>query len=205
MVHDLLPRVASTNINLLKRVLLFLFDSIGSEISINNIANNLSNRGGEKINPKLVAKFVEGCLDSFLLYSVSRFDLKGKQILLGNEKYYSIDEGLRKVSLGNTKVGSERILENIVYLELRRRGYEVYVGKINNYEIDFVAKKDSELKYFQVAATVLDETTFEREIKPFYNLRDGYERNLLTLDIIGAGRNINGIKQHYVLDWLLDT
>ena len=202
LLNDVVPRVSATNVSLLKRILSFLFDSIGSEISINKIATVLSNRGEGKVYPKMVDKYLQGLLDALLLYKASRYDLKGKQILLGNEKYYAVDEGLRKVMLGNSKNDTGHILENIVFLELKRRGYEVFVGKIGDYEIDFVARNDDKLEYYQVAATVLDSNTLARELRPFEELRDGYQRFLLTLDVIGAGSNYDGVKQVNVLEWL---
>jgi len=202
LLNDVVPRISATNIALLKRILEFLFDSIGSEISINKIATVLSNRGEGKIYPKTVDKYLQGLLESLLLYKVSRYDLKGKQILLGNEKYYAVDEGVRKVLLGNSKINTGHILENIVFLELKRRDYEIFVGKIGEYEIDFVARKNDILEYYQISATVLDAQTLARELRPFQNLRDGYQRFLLTLDIIGAGHNYEGVQQLNVLEWL---
>ena len=202
LLNDVVPRVSATNISLLRRILEFLFDSIGSEISINKIATILSNRGEGKIYPKMVDKYLQGLLEALLLYKVNRYDLKGKQILLGNEKYYAVDEGIRKVLLGNSKIDIGHILENIVFLELKRRGYEVFVGKIGEYEIDFVTRKNDVLEYYQVAATVLSSQTLERELRPFQSLRDGYPRFLLTLDVVGAGNNYEGVQQLNVLEWL---
>jgi len=202
LLNDVVPRISATNVGLLRRILEFLFDSIGSEISINKIATVLSNRGKGKIYPKMIDKYLQGLLEALLLYKVSRYDLKGKQILLGNEKYYAVDEGIRRNLLGNSKMDIGHILENVVFLELKRRGYEVFVGKIGTYEIDFVVRKNDILEYYQVAATVLDSATLERELRPFQNLRDGYQRFLLTLDVIGAGNNHEGIQQLNVLEWL---
>ncbi|MDR2834542.1 MAG: ATP-binding protein [Streptococcaceae bacterium] len=204
LLNDVVPRINATNIVLLKRIFAFLLDSIGSEISINKIATVLSNRGEGKIYPKMVDKYLSGLLEALLMYSIPRFDLKGKQILLGNAKYYSVDVGLRKVMLGNTKEDVGHILENIVFLELKRRGYQVFVGKIQEFEIDFVCKIENRYEYFQVASSVLDPKTLERELRPFNYLNDGYARTLLTFDVIGEGANYEGVIQKNVLNWLLE-
>jgi predicted AAA+ superfamily ATPase len=137
------------------------------------------------------------------LYKAGRYDVKGKQYLQTNEKYYLVDIGLRYFLLGSKKADMGRILENIVYLELLRRGYEVYIGKGGTLEIDFVAVKNGDVEYYQVAQTVQQPETLERELKPLDSIKDHNPKYLLTLDVEPPASH-KGIKQIYALDWLLE-
>ena len=182
--------------------------SLYIRVSINNIANTMTSNG-RNINVRTVEKYMEGFTESYFLYKASRYDVKGKQYLKTSEKYYVSDLGLRYFILGR-KIGDfGHILENVVYLELLRRGYEVYVGKVDEYEIDFVAINNDGKLYVQVAETLKgidyhDSKIFDREINPLKRVNDNYEKIILTLDKIPKS-NDEGIKILNVLDWLLEN
>ena len=148
--------------------------------------------------------YVQGLKDGLLIYEVDRFDVKGKALLQRNAKYYVVDSAFRKFLLSRTDSDRGHILENIVYLELIRRGYRVYVGHLQNGEIDFVAKKPHRLEYYQVSYTVMEDTTLRRELSPLEQLDDNYPKYLLTMDVLHKTDNHNGIEQKNVLDWLLE-
>lgn len=202
---DIIKRFNIKYTNKLDAVARYMFDNIGNETSIRNIANNLKDY---KISVQTINDTcIQGMLDSFLLYKCEHYDIKGKQYLEGNAKYYVADIGLRTAILGLKDMDAGHILENVVYLELLRRGYEVSVGKIykNNkkIEIDFVAKKSAGIvEYYQVALSVLtDATVLKREITPLQAIEDNYPKFLLTMDY-GNSDN-NGIQRINVFDWLL--
>lgn len=183
-------------------VVYFLIDSIGSNVSARNIATNLT-ANGKKIDNKTVSKYIDTLVDSYLFYKVNRYDIKGKQHLSTQEKYYLVDLGLRYALLGkdlNVDIG--HLLENIVFLELIRRNYQIWIGKTDNLEVDFVVRdKNGYTKYIQVAYTVKEKKTLERELAPFKKIPDYNERILLTMDFETG--NYNGVKLINVIDWLL--
>lgn len=152
-----------------------------------------------------VDHYLTALVDSFILYKASRYDVKGKQYLMTGQKYYLCDMGLRYYLLGSKKVDLGHILENIVYLELLRRGYEVYVGKVGNAEIDFIAIGEEGEEYYQVAQTVVsaDGKVLERELASLEAVKDHNPKYLLTMDFVPLTSH-NGIKQINVLDWLLN-
>ena len=202
---DVIKRFNIKYTNKLDAVARYMFDNIGNETSIRNIANNLKDY---KISVQTISDtYIQGMLDSFLLYKCERYDIKGKQYLESNAKYYIADIGLRTAILGLKDMDAGHILENVVYLELLRRGYEVSVGKIykNNkeIEIDFVAKKSAGVvEYYQVALSVLTDTAvLEREITPLQAIEDNYPKFLLTMD--SGSTDNNGIHRINVFDWLL--
>ena len=157
---------------------------------------------GRKISVHTVESYLSALTDSFILYRAGRFDIKGKQYLKTGHKYFLVDPGLRYFLLGS-HIGDEgRVLENVVYLELRRRGYEINYGKINNAEVDFVAVKEGNPVYYQVALTLREQSTLERELRPLNSINDHYPKYLLTLDDDPAA-TYNGIQRINVLDWLL--
>ena len=159
---------------------------------------------GRKISVHTVESYISALTDSFILYRAGRFDIKGKQYLKTGNKYYLVDPGLRYFLLGS-HIGDEgRVLENVVYLELRRRGYEVSFGKIDNTEVDFVAVKQGNPVYFQVALTVRERSTLERELRPLNSINDHNPKYLLTLDDDPAA-TFNGIRRVNALDWILDS
>ena len=199
---DIMTRENSMDKLELERILKFIYVSIGSQVSINKISNTLTSKG-MPINYYTVDKYINAFLNSYLIYKAECFDIQGKKLLEGNYKFYSVDMGLRSFLLGkraNQDMG--HILENIVYLELLRRGYTVYVGKTKDLEVDFVAKNREGLKYYQVALSVRDDKVLERELKSLQKTGDFYPKILLTMDM-DLEADYNGIKKINVVDWLL--
>ncbi len=184
-------------------IIKYLLANIGSLINPTKIANTLTSYG-RKTDNKTVEKYLQGLKDGLLIYEVDRFDVKGKALLQRNAKYYVVDSAFRKFLLSRTDSDRGHILENIVYLELIRRGYRVYVGHLQNGEIDFVAKMPHRLEYYQVSYSVMDDTTLRRELSPLEKLDDNYPKYLLTMDVLHKTDNHNGIEQKNVLDWLLE-
>jgi predicted AAA+ superfamily ATPase len=181
----------------------FLMDSIGSAVSAGNIAKSLT-ANNKKIDNKTAAKYIDTLVEAYLFYKVNRYDIKGKQHLATLEKYYLVDLGMRNALLGKEFLADTgHLLENIVFLELQRRNYNVWIGKADALEVDFVARdKDGYTKYIQVAYTVREQKTLERELAPLAKISDFNERLLLTMDHETLSHN--GIKQLNVIDWLLD-
>ena len=197
--------MARNNINdkvLLESILKFIFDSIGSPISTKKISDTLTSKGISTSN-HTVEKYITAFVESFLIYKAERFDVKGKNLLARDYKYYVVDQGLRSYLLGK-KADSDmgHILDNIVYLELLRRGYRVYVGKVDDLEVDFVAESRDGLKYFQVALTVRDEKVLQRELRSLQKTGDHYPKYLLTLDM-DLESDYDGITKINIVDWLL--
>ena len=190
------------NKTLLENIIKFIFDSIGSVISTKKISDTLTSKG-ISISNHTVENYIRSFVESYLIYKAERFDVKGKKLLSRDYKYYVVDTGLRSYLLGK-KADSDmgHILENIVYLELIRRGYRVYVGKVNNTEIDFVAENRDGIKYFQVALTVRDEKVLERELRSLKNTEDHYPKYLITMDM-DLTADYEGITKINVVDWLL--
>jgi len=203
IIKDIAQRHNLRNVNNLHRVVSFLFDSVGSYVSPTNIAAQLNHNSQKKISHNTIIKYLDFLTQSYILYAAPRYDIKGKELLSTNEKYYVVDLGLKNITTTNkydTDLG--RKLENVIYFELIRRGGKVYVGKHNDREIDFVVQRaDNEREYYQVAFTVNDEKTFNREISAFDKIKDNYPKYLLTLDFDNT--SINGIKKINVIDWLL--
>ena len=202
ILKDIVTRLKITDVPLLLDIIKYLLANIGSLINPTKIANTLTSYG-RKTDNKTVEKYLQGLKDGLLIYEVDRFDVKGKALLQRNAKYYVVDSAFRKFLLSRTDSDRGHILENIVYLELIRRGYRVYVGHLQNGEIDFVAKKPHRLEYYQVSYTVMEDTTLRRELSPLEQLDDNYPKYLLTMDVLHKTDNHNGIEQKNVLDWLL--
>ncbi len=203
VLKDIVTRLKITDVPLLLDIIKYLLANIGSLINPTKIANTLTSYG-RKTDNKTVEKYLQGLKDGLLIYEVDRFDVKGKALLQRNAKYYVVDSAFRKFLLSRTDSDRGHILENIVYLELVRRGYRVYVGHLQNGEIDFVAKKPHRLEYYQVSYTVMEDTTLQRELSPLEQLDDNYPKYLLTMDVLHKTDNHNGIEQKNVLDWLLE-
>ena len=203
VLKDIVTRLKITDVPLLLDIIKYLLANIGSLINPTKIANTLTSYG-RKTDNKTVEKYLQGLKDGLLIYEVDRFDVKGKALLQRNAKYYVVDSAFRKFLLSRTDSNRGHILENIVYLELIRRGYRVYVGHLQNGEIDFVAKKPHRLEYYQVSYTVMEDTTLRRELSPLEQLDDNYPKYLLTMDVLHKTDNHNGIEQKNVLDWLLE-
>lgn len=199
---DIMARNNITDKLLLESVIKYIFDSIGSPVSIKKISDTLTSKGISTSN-HTVENYITALLESFLIYKAERFDVKGKNLLARDYKYYVVDSGLRSYLLGK-KADSDmgHILENIVYLELLRRGYKVYVGKVDDLEVDFVAENRDGLRYYQVALTVRDEKVLERELRSLQKTGDHYPKTLLTLDM-DLETDYDGIKKINVVDWLL--
>lgn len=190
-----------TDIPLLKNIAKYLASVVGSPVSIRNITNYLTS-SGRKISANTVSDYVDALTQCFLFYPVERFELIGKQILKTNNKFYIVDLGLRNHILPRKSYDLGFSLENVVYFELLRRGYRVQVGKVGSTEVDFVAEKQGVYTYFQVTADMTAKETFDREMKPLTDLKDNYEKIVLTADRLTIG-NYNGIKVQYLPDWLL--
>ena len=202
IVNDISERKEISDIGMLKDVIKFMFDNVGNLCSSTSIANTMTSNG-RKISVPTVEKYLEALVESFVLYKVSRYDIKGKNYLTTGSKYYLSDIGLRYYLLGSKNTDDGHILENIVYLELLRRGYEVYIGKNDDNEVDFVAVNERGEEYYQVAYTVKEKKTLERELKSLNNINDHNPKFLLTTDYTPYTSH-NGIKQINVFDWLLD-
>ena len=202
IVNDIAERKEISDIGMLKDVIKFMFDNVGNLCSSTSIANTMTSNG-RKISVPTVEKYLEALVESFVLYKVSRYDIKGKNYLTTGSKYYLSDIGLRYYLLGSKNMDEGHILENVVYLELLRRGYEIYIGKNDDTEVDFIAINEKGEEYYQVALTVKDEKTLERELKPLDNINDHNPKYLLTTDYTPYTSH-NGIKQINVFDWLLD-
>ena len=194
---------------LLRKIILFLADNIGNTVSANSIGNTLVNEGllegGTRKNAPsahTVQAYVDALLESYIFYEVKRFDIKGKEYLRTLGKYYIVDIGLRNYLLGFRDRDSGHVLENIVYFELLRRGYDVSIGKIDNAEIDFIATNADEKIYIQVTESMTGEDVRKRELAPLQKVRDNYEKIVLSLDP-GIETSYEGIKSKKLIDWLL--
>lgn len=203
VIKDIAQRYKLRNLHNLERIISFMADSIGSFVSPTNIADALNKNSKKTISHNTVSKYLRFLTNSYILYSVQRFDIKGKELLTTNQKYYLVDLGLKNI-INSNKYDADlgRKLENVVYFELLRRGGMIYVGKNNDKEVDFVVQKaNNNREYYQVAFTVTDEKTFEREISSLSSIRDNYPKFLLTLDFDNT--SINGVQKINVIDWLL--
>lgn len=191
-----------TDISLLKTIARYLASVVGNPVSVNGVSDYLTS-SGRKVSPNTVSDYMEALSESFIYYPVERFDVIGKQLLKTNKKWYIVDLGLRNHILPRKNYDLGFSIENIVYFELRRRNYKVNIGKVGTTEVDFVAQKQGVITYFQVTADMQNETTFEREMTPLRNIRDNYEKIVLTLDRFTLG-NYEGIKVINLIDWLED-
>ena len=201
VVKDIVNRKKITDTMMLKSVLQFVFDNIGNPLSSKKIADTMTS-AGRKIDTRTIEKYLEAFRESYIIYQTKRYDIKGKQYLKTLEKYYIVDIGMRYMLLGSRQADAGHILENVVYLELLRRGYDVYVGKIDSYEVDFVAQNKKGTIYFQVALTVRDENTLLRELRPLQAIRDHYPKIILTMDE-EPEEQYEGIRRINARDWLL--
>ena len=208
LFKDVMQRKGITDKNLLERITKYLYDNIGNRTSVKSIVNNIE--GLEKNSSyNTISNYINALLDSYLIFRANRYDIKGKEYLKTQEKYYAIDIGLRYYMLGqNSGKDMGHILENVVYLELLRRGYKVYIGKLDELEVDFVAKKTDNTVYYQVALTTRSESDNEnkildRELTPLKKINDNYPKYILTLDD-DLDTDFDGIKKRNVLDWLLE-
>jgi len=202
LIKDVAKREGINDIFVLESVVKFLCSNIGSPVSTKKISDTI-NSSGRRISVNTVDRYVRALTDSFIFYKTDRYDIKGKQHLKTNGKYYLVDTGLRNMLLTGTSTDLGHQLENIVYLELLRRGNKISIGKLADKEIDFITSGTGGICYYQVAATVLDEKTLARELAPLQKIPDHHPKFLLTLDDIMPNDNHNGIRQINVLNWLL--
>ncbi|MDR1101286.1 MAG: ATP-binding protein [Clostridiales bacterium] len=199
---DVMKRKGITDIALLENIAKFLCSSVGSPVSAKSITDYLISNG-RPTAVITVENYIKALCEAYLFYNVQRYNIKGKILLKTESKYYVCDTGLRNVLLGveNEDIGHQ--LENIVYLELLRRGYDVTIGKAGKKEIDFRAVKDKQIEYYQVSASVLDKNTLARELEPYKYVKDNYPKYLITLDDFTS--NYDGIKGLNAIDWLLES
>lgn len=190
-----------TNIVLLKSIAKYLASAIGSIISVKNVTGYLTSTG-RKVSSSTVDDYMEALRESFIFYPVERFDISGKKILKTLNKWYIVDLALRDHMLPKETYDLGFSLENTIYFELLRRGYRVNIGKTESSEIDFVVQKNNEIIYYQVTASMVDQTTFERELAPLRSIKDNYKKIVLTLDKFTQG-NYDGIEVVNAIDWLL--
>ena len=203
VVKDIVKRNNLRKFDTLQNILNFLFDNIGNVVSPNNITDVLRKTTGESISHNTVLKYLRYFTESYLVYPVRLYNIKGKRLLESNYKYYIVDLGLKNILNTNSALSDlGHKLENIVYFELLRRGGDVYAGKSGNGEVDFVVQKhDGSREYYQVAYTVNDEKTLKRELSSLEKIKDSYPKYLLTTDFDNV--NYNGIQKINILDWLL--
>lgn len=203
VVKDISQRNKFPDTMMLESITRFVFDNIGNPMSTKKIADTMTSYG-RKIDVKTVERYVKALMESFVVYQAKRYNIKGKQYLKTLEKYYVVDIGMRYMLLGSRSTDVGHILENVVYLELIRRGYDVYVGKIDDLEVDFVAQDQKKTIYYQVAATVRDENTLKRELVPLQKVNNHYPKVILTLDD-DPEADYEGIRRINALDWLMGT
>lgn len=201
LLKDIVARRHISDVSMLESVVKFLVDNIGNIVSSKKIADSLTSYG-RKTTSATVESYIDALTESYILYKAGRYDIKGKQHLKSLEKYYIVDVGLRRLMLGSEQKDIGRVLENIVYLELIRRGFRVDIGKLGDKEIDFIAVKGREKVYYQVAANVLDPATFAREIEPLKRTNDHYPKYILSMDEWPLDEN--GIKQQNIIKFLLN-
>ena len=199
-VKDVIQRYHISDVRILQSITSFVFDNIGSRLNPYKISNTLSSNG-RKVNEKTVEKYLQALMDSLLVYQVKRYNIKGKRRLKSQEKYYAADLGLRNLFCGIKGQDEGHILENVVYLELIRRGYQVRIGKHDTNGIDFVVRNKENTYLIQVSLSVREDSTYQREIAPLKELKNSYPKRILTRDEAPI-KDDNGIKIIYALDWL---
>lgn len=203
ILKDVVARLKVSDVVVLENLSKFMLHNVGNRVSAAKIANTLKS-AGKGADQKTVDKYINGLADALLLYEATRYNIKGKQFLTTQSKYYAVDIGFRNILVRGTESDEGYILENIVFLELKRRGYDVYVGEVDDGKVDFVAISDGKPTYFQVAASTLDPTTLSRELAPFGRINDNYPKYLLTLDEVFASADYEGIMKMNAVDWLLE-
>lgn len=200
---DIIDRNNIKDSALLENIIKYLVTNIGSPVSANKISDYLnSNKIVEKSNHQTIDNYLNMLEKSFIMYKADRTDIRSKSLLKTLGKYYISDTGIRNIILGFRNIDEGHLLENVVYLELLRRGYRVNIGKTNDYEVDFVAENPNDIKYFQVTKTLLNDEVKEREIRSLESINDNYEKIILTMDK-PISRDYNGIKVMNIIEWLL--
>lgn len=205
VVKDIVQRNKLRKFDTLQRVLNFVFDSVGSVVSPNNISDTLRAATREPMSHNTILKYLRYFSESYLIYPVRLFNIKGKRLLASNYKYYVVDLGLKNILHTNSPTADlGHKLENVVYFELLRRGGTVYAGRTEHGEVDFVVQQhDGTRAYYQVAYTANDEKTLKRELSSLRSIRDSYPKYLLTLDYDTS--NVEGIQRLNVIDWMLNV
>lgn len=201
VVKDIMSRKRLPDVMMLESVIRFTADNIGNILSTKRIADIMT-ADGRKIDQKTVERYLNSLCETFFVYEVKRYNIKGRQLLKTLGKYYLVDIGLRRMLLGSRSFDAGRILENVVYLELLHRQKKVYVGKTDNLEVDFVAIDENNIAYYQVAATVRDESTLKRELASLQQINDQYPKYILTLDDDPVA-DYDGIKRINALKWMM--
>ena len=202
LMKDVIERNGVRDAALLESILKFIAANIGSIVSTKKISDYLTS-SGRKTTSDTIDNYLKMLENAFIIYKANRYDLKGKMFLKTLEKYYIVDIGIRNKLIGLRNTDYGHVLENIVYLELLRRGYEVTIGKIGSLEVDFVASKPNEKIYYQVSATIMDEKTRERELRPLESISDNYPKYILTMDQI-VFNDYSGIRVKNIIDFLLE-
>ena len=204
LLNDVVPRIGNPNPSLIERIVRTLLSSIGSPVSTNKIKNTLASQQ-VTISHATLENYLNTLVDSLLFYAVPRFDVKGRKLLQRLEKYYTVDLGFRHLLLPDHQEDFGHMIENIVYLELRRRYSKIYVGNIDKYEVDFIAVTDQgNYAYYQVSESTLASETLKRELRPLQKIADNYPKYLLTMDSIQPNANYDGIQKKNLIDWLLE-
>ena len=202
---DIIDRNNIKDVALLENIIKYLFNNVGSPISSNKISDYLnSNKVVQKSNHQTIDNYLNMLEKSYIIYKADRTDVKSKSLLKTLGKYYVSDSGIRNIILGFRNINEGHLLENIVYLELLRRGYRVNIGKIGDYEVDFVAENPHTIRYYQVAQSISDEDVRAREIRSLENIPDNYEKIILSMDR-SINNDYNGIKVRNIISWLLDS
>ena len=204
LLNDVVKRLKISDVNMLESVTRYLMHNIGNRTTPSTIANTMVSRQ-RKIDPKTVDRYLRGLTDSLLFYEARRYNIKGKELLSSISKYYVCDIAMRNMLVRGRDSDIGHILENLVYLELRRRGYDVFVGQYGtDGEIDFVAIRDGQPEYYQVAQTALEDRVLQRELAPLRKIQDNYPKYLLTLDELFGEMNYDGIQKKNALKWMLE-
>ncbi len=203
LVKDVAKREGITDISLLESIVKVMASSIGSPVSTKKISDTI-NSAGRRTSVNSIDSYMKALCDAYIFYKVDRFDIRGRQHLKTLGKYYIIDTGIRNLLLSSGASDIGHLIENVAYFELVRRGYKVNIGKLSEKEVDFVAKNSNGLEYYQISASVLDETTLKRELSPLESIQDHFPKILLTLDEVPKSANFNGIRHLNLIDWLLD-
>lgn len=201
LLRDTIQRYKIRNIELLERIVKFVFDNVGNTFSANNIAKYFKSQQ-RNVDINTIYNYLNALESSFIIQKVSRYDIAGKNILKTNEKFYLADQSLKYATMGYKDRAISGILENIVYLELKSRGYDIFIGKLGDTEVDFIAEKQNEKVYIQVSYVLVDESTIEREFRPLLKIKDHYPKYVVTMDDFFED-NIDGVKHVNLADFLL--
>lgn len=201
LLRDTIQRYKIRNIELLERIVKFVFDNVGNTFSANNIAKYFKSQQ-RNVDINTIYNYLNALEASFIIQKVSRYDIAGKNILKTNEKFYLADQSLKYATMGYKDRAISGILENIVYLELKSRGYDIFIGKLGDTEVDFIAEKQNKKVYIQVSYVLVDESTIEREFRPLLKIKDHYPKYVVTMDDFFED-NIDGVKHVNLADFLL--